>query len=373
MRHHGEGTIYKDNIRGRWVACVSCGLREDGRRWRRYAYATTRRDAVAALRRLQKESAARQEPSKESVVAYIRRYLETYHANATATTKATRENSIRAIKEAGGGALRVCDATRPKLQIIINRLAEKYSAGTLRNIGGLLLSAMRAAEMDGLGAHPGIIKLPAARSKEVPTIPAPELLHKIQSTFGAELDGAGVPLYALLLYTGARRGELCGLRWEDYDAEGHILHIRRQIIRHPNGGYEEADTKTHRGREVPVPRPLCSVLDAWGNAQRKRLLSLGCIPSGQILQRGNGQILTPDKITRVCEKVGESLGIALSPHMFRHWYASQLVGDNVPIKAVQAALGHTLAKTTLDTYAQTPNNWGDLIRLSAVRLAVSDK
>lgn len=43
------------------------------------------------------------------------------------------------------------------------------------------------------------------------------------------LEGKDLLLLAILLYTGVRRGEMLGLRWEDIDFEHKLIHVRRQI------------------------------------------------------------------------------------------------------------------------------------------------
>lgn len=64
-------------------------------------------------------------------------------------------------------------------------------------------------------------------------------------------------LNALALYTGAREGEVCGLRWSDVDVDAplHCLHIRRQ--------YEGRPLKTKLPRRVPVHPDLAAILNGW--------------------------------------------------------------------------------------------------------------
>jgi site-specific recombinase XerD len=63
---------------------------------------------------------------------------------------------------------------------------------------------------------------------------------------------------ALAFYTGAREGEVCGLRWSDWDREAMplgCLSLARQ--------YGGAALKTDAPRKVPVHPELAAVLDAW--------------------------------------------------------------------------------------------------------------
>ena len=49
------------------------------------------------------------------------------------------------------------------------------------------------------------------------------------------------------LTTGLRRGEICGLRWEDFDAENGKLKIRRSVTKKKGGGLNIGETKTETG------------------------------------------------------------------------------------------------------------------------------
>ena len=53
------------------------------------------------------------------------------------------------------------------------------------------------------------------------------------------------------LTTGLRRGEICGLRWEDFDEQNGRLKIRRSVGRIKNGVLPVGETKTETGmREI---------------------------------------------------------------------------------------------------------------------------
>ena len=50
--------------------------------------------------------------------------------------------------------------------------------------------------------------------------------------------------------TGARRGELCALRWSDFDEKAAVLTIARSVFDQPGRGWGEKDTKSHQARRV---------------------------------------------------------------------------------------------------------------------------
>ena len=60
-------------------------------------------------------------------------------------------------------------------------------------------------------------------------------------------------------YTGARRGEVLGLRWQDVDFENNIMHvIQNKIIK--QNGTKLKETKNKRSRQFVIPKVLTDKL-----------------------------------------------------------------------------------------------------------------
>lgn len=79
-------------------------------------------------------------------------------------------------------------------------------------------------------------------------------------------------LLAVAAYTGLRRGEIVGLKWEDYD--GKVIHVRRNICFGEKGEMSVELPKTEASEAaVPVITQLRSILDAW---KQKAAISEGC-------------------------------------------------------------------------------------------------
>ena len=59
-------------------------------------------------------------------------------------------------------------------------------------------------------------------------------------------------LFYTELTTGLRRGELCGLKWTDFDERDGTLKINRSVSHDKNGGIVEGETKTGQGKRVII-------------------------------------------------------------------------------------------------------------------------
>jgi site-specific recombinase XerD len=72
-------------------------------------------------------------------------------------------------------------------------------------------------------------------------------------------------------------------------------------------------------------------------------------------RKNKGQPLTRMTIWRAVKQAAHALGLSkiTSPHSFRHYRATQLLNEGMPLESVQAYLGHTSPETTRIVYAHT--------------------
>ena len=132
----------------------------------------------------------------------------------------------------------------------------------------------------------------------------------------------------VLAATGARRGEVCGLRWSDIDRSESTLTIKRSVAS-VAGGTVVKDTKTHAARRIAVDADTLAVLDQQRCRMEERAAAcrIAFDPDGSFSRRGRRlQPLHPDTITgtfrRICDRAGLS-GVRL--HDLRHLHATQLL------------------------------------------------
>jgi integrase len=149
----------------------------------------------------------------------------------------------------------------------------------------------------------------------------------------------------LLAFTGIRRAELSALRWRDADLDERVLRIVRG-----KGG---------KGREVPIPPPLASLLrdvraqlSEHGRAEpehylacRRRELQDGRVRVEPSLPMGDA---TPNKIiVRAARAAGISDAEHVGPHDLRRAYATAFQHANPgDLMRLQAAMGHADLSTT---------------------------
>ncbi|MBQ4551518.1 MAG: site-specific integrase [Clostridia bacterium] len=144
-------------------------------------------------------------------------------------------------------------------------------------------------------------------------------------------------MVALLIYTGMRRSEVLGLRWEDGDLEGRLIHVRRAATFTSNRPIV-GTTKTKAGcRAIPITDHLLPYL------QPARA-------SGYVIG-GDETPITQSTYDRTMERIGKTINLyGATAHVFRHSYLTFLGTLNTNIKTIQAIAGHSDIQTTMNRY-----------------------
>ena len=149
-------------------------------------------------------------------------------------------------------------------------------------------------------------------------------------------------LVRLLIDTGIRRGECCGLKWEDIDLEAQVVTIRRNLCYTPARGVYVDTPKNGRTREVDIGPETASLLEAL------RAQSLG---EYVFTQENSVEPMHPQSPTRYLKKLSAKCGVPdLHPHKLRHSFASVAITAGADVASVSEALGHSDKAVTLRMY-----------------------
>lgn len=157
----------------------------------------------------------------------------------------------------------------------------------------------------------------------------------------------------LCFYTGIRLGELCGLKWGDFDLEAGTMSISRTVFRTKNfsGGAHKTSLiagmpKSRKSiRKIPLPgfllRMTKEMKEYMGN------------DDDFILTRGKTPI-DPRTYQKIYKRVLKSAGVEDRKfHSLRHSFATRALELGVDIKTLSEILGHTNVTITLNIYAHS--------------------
>lgn len=165
-------------------------------------------------------------------------------------------------------------------------------------------------------------------------------------------------MYTLLLYSGMRRGELCGLSWGDVDFKSGVIDINKSMLYLPGKGVFEDKTKNVSStRSIKVPAFVISLLQEHRKEQIQEIMKQGSAwqgdltSSGKVFTQTNGKPIHPCTVTDWFEKFIERHNLpSVCVHSLRHTNASLMIASGVDLRTVSKRLGHAQMSTTANIY-----------------------
>lgn len=162
--------------------------------------------------------------------------------------------------------------------------------------------------------------------------------------------------FVVLLFTGLRRGELCGLSWQDIDEERQVIHVVRASQYQQGKGVVEVPTKNVSSvRAVKVPAFVMEVLQEYRAAWNRQRLAWGDAwqgEAGRLFVQHDGKPINPDTINYWLNDFLKRHGLEhITPHSLRHTFATLQIAAGVDIRTLQARTGHAQASTLVNIYS----------------------
>lgn len=233
---------------------------------------------------------------------------------------------------------------------------ERLSGASQMRAYRTLSSMLQEAVYDGLldanparGVKPPRQVATQARSYDAATVAA--LLRALATT-----PARWQALIWLDVSTGMRRGEVCGLRWEDVDWAAGKIRVRRALLAQGTHRYLVTTPKSAAGvRTVRLIDVVADPLRRWRAEQDALASAAGARwqnAEGYVFTDVHGRPLNPDYVTRAWARFVDAAKLPPLPfHGLRHTAATILIAAGVPIRIVAEILGHSQASFTLNTYA----------------------
>jgi integrase len=200
--------------------------------------------------------------------------------------------------------------------------------------------------------RPALASPPRVSSAEIrPPTPA-DVSRLLRTAYEADPD------FAVLLWlaatTGARRGELCALRWANIDLEAAEVLIVRNLFQ-AAGRLVEKDTKTHAARRLALSHGSVALLDEHRRRCAERAETCGARLSDDAYMfsydPAGRQPMRLDSVTHRFSRLAKELGLQTRLHDLRHYAATQLIAGGVDLRTVSGRIGHAGGgATTLRVY-----------------------
>jgi integrase len=161
-------------------------------------------------------------------------------------------------------------------------------------------------------------------------------------------------IITLFLYSGMRRGELCGLEWSDIDFDKGIIDINKGSLYLPGKGVFEDSTKNFSSqRVIRLPAPIIELLAEHKKEQNCERFRLGdkWENSKKLFTQWDGKPIHPDTTTAWFGKFIKRNSLPpVSIHSLRHTNATLLIANGTDLRTVSKRLGHSNMTTTGNIY-----------------------
>jgi integrase len=339
------------NGRDVWTALIPLANGPDGKRRRhRFTFVGNKSDAGKALLARQNQIAHGQlvAPDRMTFGQYLDRWLAGPPTTYARTTHERFESIANIHLKPVLGTIPLQKLSAAHLRGAYAQWRETLSAQTVVHHHRLIHRVLGTAVEENLvGQNVAIFK-----RADRPKAPRPEVRFLSQGEVAHLLSVAGDtplwPLIVLALATGARRGELAGLKWSDVNFDRGTLAIRRALVE-TKAGISEKTPKNGKSRVLPLPSTVVELLRRHPESVRSSF--------DYVFPGPSGGPWPPEKITiafrTLCRKA-RIVGACF--HSLRHTAATQMLELEIPPKIVQERLGHSTIAITMDLYSHaTPS------------------
>ena len=260
-RPSGDGMVRKRED-GRWEGRIVVGHKDNGDSIFRYVYADTQKELTARLRKCitAYQGVDLTEQSWLTLSEWLDQWLVSKEGMVRPGTlngyRGYIENHVRPCL----GEKRISQIKAADIQRFYDMLSRKLASGTVRRIHTTLHGILKAAAQARLIPRNPVEEVtPPKFSYQEKKVLTAEQVDRLMEVI--QKDALWHDLFYTELTTGLRRGELCGLRWEDFDAASGSLKVCRTVRREKGKGLTTGDTKTYAGtRTITLPPSLAALL-----------------------------------------------------------------------------------------------------------------
>jgi integrase len=295
------------------------------------------------------------DPDRTPLADYVARWLDGREEELAPLTLAQYRSALRChIAGSEVGRMPIGKIRKAHLRSFEQELGRKLAPASCAVVHAVVSRALADAAVDDLiSSNPAEgLRRSGSRSERRPkrfTVwTASELRALLAAAEGDRLEA----LWRLAVASGARRGELLGVRWLDFSGEAISFWQQVSPVR---GGPAVADLKTRGSvRSVSLDAETCAALEAHRQAQLAEKAYAGDAYSDADLVFASelGAPIQPQRITAAFKKLREQAGIRPGRlHDVRHSHATHLLTRGIPAHVVAARLGHSSPVVTLSVYA----------------------
>jgi len=314
---------------GRWEGRVELPPDTDGNRRRKYVYADRRQECQRMVNELiyKLETSDFADAGRLTVNAYLEKWFEVYKQHLAGSTAQGYRNYVFNHMLPYFGQTKIKELKPIHIEQFYNVERKKYKEKTVLQTHHILSIALQDAVKNNLiTKNPcALVKAPSPDEYEI-TVPDLSVYFAIlNAAVGTEHE---IPIL-LAGMCGLRREEVFGLTWNDIDFQEATLTIRQVVTTKEKNQLDIKTPKTRlSARTISIPEDVLAVL-----AERK---SVGYVASQ------DGSITHPNNYSNRFKNFLKNHKLPhIRFHDLRHFHATLLMEAGVPLKHIQARMGHS--------------------------------
>ena len=341
-RNNGEGAI-RQKRKNLWEGRIVIGHKNDGSSIFKYVYAKNKKDIVQKLQELsiQYRNVDLTEDSFITLEDWLHKWLEDYmRVSIRENTFKKYEGDIKRYIIPHLGKRKVSSLKTSDIQNFYNNLLKDGKSHNLvRSVHLILHQSLSVAEREKLIASNPTqnTKIPKKESKPK------NILNENQLDIFMEAikeDELWHDFFYTEITTGLRRGELCGLKWCDFNEEKGQLKVERSVSSGTGGKIIIGEPKTEKGnRIILLPPSTAKML----SERKKEIKSEWIFPNFFDYNKPILPSTAYQKLKSILKKAGLP---NIRFHDLRHTAATMMLSGGVDVKTVQEVLGHENLNTT---------------------------
>lgn len=257
-RGNREGSTPRRRPDGRWR--INLRVTDDlGEASRHTIYGDSPQEARAKAAQIRRrvEGGQPARDRRQTVAAFAQHWIDS-------TLQASERKQTTKVMYAGVARTHILDSSVGRLTLdkvrpshvegwVVELRRKGLAESTIRSAYTILRAVLDTAVRDGaLATNPAaVIRRPKVTAKEAPHLTPTQVAELLR----AAEDTRYAPLFALLAYTGLRRGEALALQWSDVDLTKGLLRVRGTLAR-VQGRLLVTEPKTAKSRRfVPISAP----------------------------------------------------------------------------------------------------------------------
>ncbi len=226
-----------------------------------------------------------------------------------------------------------------------NAILQRSSAGNCNNYHRHLKAVFCfAKKQDIIDSNPfqeiKFLKTGKSKSKLIKDSTLIKLITLLNNDpYYSELDWFYLAMVDVLSYTAIRRRQLIGIRWHDIDFEEAELYLSNQFSKNKNDN------------TIPLnPTLISSLLNLKKKSEKVR-------PDDQVFnitkfvksyKPNKAGETTEQHISGLFTRFGKRVGENISPHRFRHAFATKIANNGGNLQALSDFLTHSDVRTTME-------------------------